>query len=546
MSKSYSKYTLGEDFMYKLLVVDDEPRQVRALANIIKQLRPDYEVFTAGDGQEALDLLSGDSFDILFTDIRMPNMDGLQLIERLSERGTVLKTVILSGYGEFEYAQKAIRFGVNDYLVKPISKTDLQDLLNKVDRELNDELKAKAEEEELKKKLDNSLPVYLEHQLNMWVTGRINEEELNEIKSIFPCENYGIVLITFFRNNRSWSKDQNSEFMQYAKFSMKEALSSMGHSISFFFEADKRQMVTVLVSSSPFNIQSKDNLKKFQLYINGIKDKYGIIAAVGAGEKKENIFEGIKEAFEGARSAIEHRFFSGLEKVIFCTKDCVSSDIEAYGINSIENEISEAVRSKDKIMVSGITSGFFDHIKEKCDIKPERLKEDMMHLLLNQAKNVCDLLEKESYAALVSEIKEKTFECEEYSELWHFVNETLFKIISITDDKLNDKNGILISKCRKFIDESYMEDISLEVVAQKYFFNPSYFSNLFKSYMGLGFSEYLLKVRVQNAIRLLKDTEDSMADVSGKVGFKDPTYFNRVFKREVGLSPLKYRQMNGK
>jgi two-component system response regulator YesN len=89
-----------------------------------------------------------------------------------------------------------------------------------------------------------------------------------------------------------------------------------------------------------------------------------------------------------------------------------------------------------------------------------------------------------------------------------------------------------------------MEDISLEIVAQKYFFNSSYFSKLFKSYTGLGFSEYLLMVRIQSAKKILKATEYSMADVACRVGFKDPTYFNRVFKKEVGISPLKYRQMN--
>jgi two-component system response regulator YesN len=90
-----------------------------------------------------------------------------------------------------------------------------------------------------------------------------------------------------------------------------------------------------------------------------------------------------------------------------------------------------------------------------------------------------------------------------------------------------------------------MEDISLEFIAQKFYFNPSYFSNLFKSYTGACFSEYLLGVRIQNARRLLRQSECSMSEIAARLGFKDPTYFNRMFKREVGVSPNKYRQMSG-
>lgn len=538
-----SSIFIGEIFMYKLLVVDDEPRQVRALANIINQLRPDYEVLTACDGQEALNLLSDHTVNILFTDIRMPAVDGLQLIERLSERKIPLKTVILSGYGEFEYAQKAIQFGVNQYLVKPISKTDLESILEKVECDLEDERCARLQEEELKKKLDHSLPVYLDYQLNRWITGRTNGEEVREIRSIFPYQTYGLVLITAFKKPQAFLEDLNLEFVQYAKFSMKETLNTFGHSISFLPESDKRQIVTVVVSNSPLNHRSQDVLKKMDRYIANIKEEYGLIATLGVGDKTEDIFRDIEKAFQSARAAIERRFFCGLGQVIYSTDGSCQSDLVPYEFSPIENEILEAVRLKDKIRVCKITGTAFDKVK-KCAVNPVRLKEDVAYLLLNQAKNVSWIMEDKDYAILSTEIKRKSLQCEEHRELWHFANETLCRMIDISHEKFSDKNGILIGKCKSFIEERYMEDISLESVAQKYFYNPSYFSNLFKSYMGLGFSEYLLKVRIQNAKKLLKATEASMAEVAGRVGFKDPAYFNRVFKKEVGISPLKYRQMN--
>jgi two-component system response regulator YesN len=529
--------------MYKLMVVDDEPRQSRALANIIRQLRPEYEILTACDGQEALDLLQKNSVHILFTDIRMPVIDGLQLVEKINELKISLKIIILSGYGEFEYAKKAIQFGVSEYLVKPISKTDLESVLVKVENILEKERYTKILELDLKKKLDNSLPVYLERQLNRWVAGKSNEEELREIKTIFPYHKYGLFLITSFRKPDNFSEDLYYDFVQHSKFSMKEVLDIIGHSISFLLESEKCQMATVLVCDSPINSRSYEILKILQRYIQNIKDRYGVIPTIGVSDKNENLLEDITEIFGRARSAIEYRFFSGVEKVIYSDNVCNTSNTVPYKLSNIENEISEAVRLKDKTRISEVTTGAFENIN-KYHVSPGQIKEDFAHILLDETKNVSRLIDIEEYNALIAEIKMKTLQCEEYGELWHYINDTLFGIIDITNDRLNDKNGILINKCKKFIDQKYMEDISLEIVAQKYFFNSSYFSKLFKSYTGLGFSEYLLMVRIQSAKKILKATEYSMADVACRVGFKDPTYFNRVFKKEVGISPLKYRQMN--
>lgn len=528
--------------MYKLLVVDDEPRQVRALVHIINQLRPNYEILSACDGQEAYNLISAHKTDILITDIKMPGMDGMQLIEKLADLGLSIKTIILSGYGEFEYAKKAIKFGVNEYLVKPVSKSDLESVLLKVESVLEDERNAKLQEEELKKKLDNSLPIYIDHLLNRWIAGKSSAEEVMEIESIFPYQTHGVVLVTsLIKAQDLYNTDY--EFMQYARFSIKEMLNGIGHSISFLLASDKCRMVTVIVSNNTFLDRVNDLINKMNGYIKALKDKYGVITTIGIGNITNNIFGEIANAFQSAQTAVEHRFYCGLGKVILSAS--VNADLNAvpFDMGSVESGIMEAVRQKNKVMVSQITSDIFSNIN-KCGVNPKQFKDVISHILLNQANNVSKFIDSEDYNSLISEIKLNSYRCEECSELWHFTNVIICRIIDISNEKLNDKKGILINRCKKYIDENYMEDISLETVSQKFYFNPSYFSNLFKTHMGLGFSEYLLMVRIQNAKKLLKASVESMAAVANMVGFKDPTYFNRVFKKEVGISPLKYRQMN--
>lgn len=531
--------------MYKLLLVDDESGQLTALEYILNQLRPEYEIHTATDGQEALEVLATNTIDIMFTDIRMPIIDGLQLVEKLFERGIQIKIVIISGYDEFEYAQKAIRFGVNDYLVKPVSKSDLQNVLCKIENILKEERNVKVQVEELKKKLDDSLPVYLEDILNKWVYGQIRSEEKNEIASIIPYKEFGLILITSFYKTHGSEEIINSEFIQYVKFSMKESLSFLGHSISFFSESDKQQMITVLASNNPINYKSYDARMKMEQFIEKIRNKFNIKTTIGIGKITENIIECAEEAFNSAITALENRFFFGLEKVIYHSDEYNTISL-TNKINILESEIKEALRYGDKSLIPKITNRFFEEIKNKYykyDTS-NQLKENLAQLLLFITKSISNQIDNEDYTNLTEEIRRKPFQFEEYSELRQFINETLYRIIDFTHKKFKDKNVILINKCKKFINEKYMEDLSLEMIAQKYFFNPSYFSNLFKRYNGISFSEYLVKVRIQNAVRLLESSEESMSDIAMKVGFKNSAHFIRIFKRETGLPPNKYRQIN--
>lgn len=528
--------------MYRLLIVDDEPRQVNALVNIVHQMRPQYEVFAAYDGQDALKIMSTNPIDIVMTDIRMPQMDGLQFVESLNKNGNHSKIVIISGYGEFEYAQKAIRFGVNDYLTKPISKADLIETIEKIEAILSNEYQVKTHQNTIKQKLDSSLPIYLEHLLTKWVTNKITEDALGDIQAIFPHDGYGVVSITAFSGLQEILPELEPDFMQYAKFRMKDSLRDIGHSISFFLESDRRLMVTVLVSDHPFHFNSSSNESRLSHFMKDILDRYHIVSTIGVSHRVEHILKGIAVCFKNAMTAIENKFFLGLNRVIYAEHN--NAMLSTYKVDSQSSKISEAVRAKDKVLAIKCVSEIFETAKNMPGVKPDSLKEEILQLLLDQSKFVINLLDKDEYTVFNEHIKCKTNLCEEYGALWHFANETLAKVIDIMSDKYSDKNGMLISSCVKYMQERYMDDISLEKTAQKYFFNPSYFGNLFKSYTGNGFTEHLLHIRIDSAKKLLNNTKDTISKIAAKVGIKDASYFIRVFKKETGVSPLRYRQMN--
>ena len=265
--------------------MDDETRQVKALANIISDLKPYYEIHTADNGQEALNFLLHHHADILMTDIKMPVMDGLELIEKLHKLEYKVKIVILSGYEEFEYAQKAIRFNVHEYLVKPISKKDLQELLEKIEKSIEDDRNQIQQQISFKKKLEYSLPVYIEHQLNRWIYGRLDEEGRSEITSIFSSNLHGAVVITSSHSVNKTTEEPDAEktdsVFQHMKFSFKEILKPVGHTISFPLESQRGFIVTIISSDKHFSLSSYDNSKKLCQYITKLMDDLNIIPALG-------------------------------------------------------------------------------------------------------------------------------------------------------------------------------------------------------------------------------------------------------------------------
>lgn len=533
-------------FMYKVLIADDEPRHRKGLANMIRNFKPDYEVFEARDGEEALEVINAYPVDIIFTDIRMPNIDGLEFIEKLGDRIKSIKIIIISVYGYFEYAQKAINLGAFAYMLKPFEESSIEEMLKKVENKLVQERLAEKEKESMARQLSYTLPVYVERQLNRWVRGLLNADEIEEVNKIFPYRGPGTVILSEIGrgpDTPGYSGNELMEIHQTVKYWMRTALKSLGHSISFFLTDRDTVMATIFIRNSKISLPSEESLEALRNFIGNLKAEYGFETTVGLGTEYKDISHHVTNAFEQARAALSTKFYLGKGKVIPCVQTAGIPYKASFGRHKAEAGLTESIlhmdREKALKTAEEILEGF---VGAGCP-PPHQLTEGVELILLNQVKSTQELLSIGQYEEMTMEIKRSMAACEDYRQLKHRVSEIILKIIACIEEKKSNKNQMIISKCKKYIEEHYPEELSMESIAQKFFFNPSYFSNLFKNYAGIGFSEYLLKVRLKKAKELLRDTDWKVYEIAIKVGYRDPGYFNRLFSREFGIAPDEYRRM---
>ncbi|MDQ0886747.1 two-component system response regulator YesN [Paenibacillus sp. V4I9] len=531
-------------FMYKMLLVDDESRQLKALANIVRALRPEYKVYEALNGRLALDFIQDNPMDVIMTDIRMPEMDGLQLVEALYENKNRAKVILLTGYGEFEYAQKAIRFGIFDYIVKPFGKSGLEKLLLKIDQVLELEYSENKRREDMARKLDESLPVYQTHLLNKWIHGQLNEAESKELEKAVGTEGTGILLITELGTSNPIEASKE-RIMHQMNMELKSLLKSRGHVISFFLDGQESTVAFVVSSKEARLFRPKELLVILENWISNCKAEHGMKITVGVGAAWTEMMVSGKSCYEQALSALQRKFFLGSGQAIFF-EEMTRETSKVNPLAGQEEELLAAIKKGDKDAMNNSINALFEPIPHLTHLNPAEIKEDVIRLIVFQLKAAKHFIGEEEYHMSLREIRIQLVSCEDYNELRYWTKKILLKMIDLYQTAGKDKNRIIVEKCMTYIQEHFAEELSLELIAQMYHFNTSYFSSLFKNHTGTSLSDYVIKVRMDNAKRLLTNSDHKISDIAVKIGYKDSAYFIRLFKRELGISPNKFRHLTGK
>jgi two-component system response regulator YesN len=530
--------------MYRILLVDDEPRQLRALSAIVQSLRPEYEVHTATDGSEAWTLAQTLGFDVVISDIRMPVMDGLQLLERVSELPSPCKFALLSGFGEFVYAQQAIKLGIFDYIVKPIGRAEIEQLLTKIDSALDHEQLTSNQIGELARQLDDSLPAYREKLLLQWLHGYSDYAEIKTMVQKQLQSECGFVLITKIASDKLATLERERVIAERYQSTVRDMLTALVPSV-FLTMKEEGRLVSLAICRDMNSGLWKKALRQLQQAQSEIGMEFGATLSSGCSLPSANIWLNGSDTYRQASQALEKSFYAGLGQVLVFEQS-TSEHPEPPDLFEREQHFADAVCSGQAEAAHMWLNQLFDRIKDNGHLQPAQIKSDVAKLIMDRLREARHLAAEDEYGALAERIRGKLLLCEDYRELRHWAKKLLTPVFELYQRTSKDKNSLIIQQCREYIKDHCQDEITLEALAHMFHFNASYFSTLFKSQTNISLTDYILQVRMEKAQQLLMETNEKISSIARKVGYKESTYFIRLFRREKGISPKKYRSLSGK
>lgn len=518
--------------MYTILIVDDESRQRKGLSSTIAALRPDYTLMEASDGEEAMTLCAKHQFHIVITDIRMPNLDGLQFMHLLGERIQRMKIVLLTGYASFDYAQSAIRLGAAEYLLKPVSTSAVEDMLKRVEHALEGE--SRPTEEWLRKEL----------LFRQWLNNQLTVEEAIEWEKLLPGKPGGMFI--------ALEADGGTEAARSELFrNLTDSLGSLAPNIRLacFSQRAGMNAKAALLYMYPLSTSEQASAagwSKLEMALECWVNAEKSMVTIGISEPCAELNMLGRQSCLQALEALDFAFFAGKGKVIaYRTLPGQANTGSAY--KSIAGlRLSEAIRAQDRAGLEEGVKLFYEKLLSNGYPKPGQFVERVIYALRLEIEHVRELMEEEEYLSLLTAGEGRLRAAGTLEELKADSHQFILELIVYIEERKLRKHDYIIENCKKYMEEHYKEEVSLEGLAQSFYFNPSYFSSLFKSYTGQSFSDYLLQVRMKHAIYQLKYSEDKVNDISVEIGYKDPSYFIRVFKKMYGVSPGDYRRMTSK
>jgi two-component system response regulator YesN len=524
--------------MYKVVLVDDEEIVREGIRDKIPWGDLGFELIgTAENGQEAFHMIQSNQVDLLITDICMPIMDGLALTENVKNISPSIKIIILSGYDQFEYAQNAIKLGVQDYILKPITSKEMKALLFEVKKALDEEMSGKAYLEALRRQVQESLPLMKERFLNQLISFPVSDEEfvrncgyLSIPLSQPPCM---VLLIDLDSMDHGFEETQ---LLQFAVLNLSvEWL--RGREELIVFSNQQGQTVILLSCVNPQLVQEQafSISKEIQ---EVIQEKLKTQVSIGISNLAFQVKD-IHVSYQEALAALEYRFLLGKNQIIHIAdmekKQCLFSqplDLEKKLLTNIKvGSIEETHQLIDSIFAYLEKSGL-----NRCQLY-------IMELLVMINKTFYELglelqpLWGESFDSMTEFHQYKTM-----NEIKDWLKNVCKDANLLISEKRTSSAKQQVEQAKQYILEHYADsNISLSSICKYLYVSVSYFSLIFKKETGETFVEFLTKFRLEKAKQLLKVTDYKTYEIAEMAGYSDPQYFSAVFKKQVGVSPKEYR-----
>lgn len=514
--------------MRKVLLVDDDQKSLTGIKMMLLRGNTEFKDITeCNDGVQAEMLLKNNRYDLVITDIKMPNMDGINFIRRSQLIAHKPKFLIISGYQDFGFAKEAMKYGVKEYLLKPVGRRELLESVNKIE----DELKQEDFFSENNKN-DHLISLLIFKEINfIFLNEKLKETEikgiLNSLKLSQFFNSFYIYVACEIRKDLAFKHDiteesLTSDFIQtrFKAFSDDVLIFNDFHGNLIFISPD------LLNAGYLLNELEKDSSRKF---------------AIGLG-KKGNAPGMIRSVYLQALEALKYKVLIGEGKygrfITYQETEELSTDyIIPVGLIK---KVPEMVGTHEYHEVESIIRSLFNN--EALAMYPIDYAEKIADYLYNYIFQFFTGRMPFEFAFLEQNNRRLkkigNYGCfKEYlNDLGKYLDEINHFFMQSLDETKTDKVDVAI----QFIKENYYKNINLTYVANYVSLNYNYFSNVFHQKTGMRFVEYLNLLRINRAKELLGNKEN-ISEIAKEVGYSSHKHFTKIFKTLVGVSPYEYR-----
>lgn len=516
------------ELMYKILIVDDEMRHLRGLAELLGRLRPHYSIDTATNGKEALDCLDKEEYHILITDVVMPVMNGIELSKELYLMKHKVKTIILSAYGEFEYARKAIQYGVTNYLLKPVSESEIIEALMKLEYELTHKV-----ELERKHAVSNELLMY------KWLNDQLSISDTEELIQQFSLQGHkGAVAQLHLKCLEDIDTKELDSLRE--KIHLYYSQSDKEHQVISLIIKEENVKVILIYHHNQEHIPQQVFIKDMNQLSQQLQNTHIKVQAMSLSNTLEEIETQLQSAYKMSETALNFGFYKSNEVIRY-------EDIYRFLKNKMPHsknaykDLLSIIEKKDWSQ----SIKFVGHLDEEAIknglVPTNKLKEFWIYILTQVIEDKWSA-EEQQYALLKEKIRPLITQSPTLHIMERHIEDLLREIVVWDKENPKQQERDFYSMCLEYVHHNYNTHLSLEKMAELFYYNPSYFSAQFKKHSGTTFSTYLRQLRIEKSQEYLCQTNLKVYEIANKVGYEDAKYFNRVFKKKVGVTPDEYRR----
>ena len=534
----------------KVFLVEDEMVIRRGIKNSIDWEKEGY-IFCgeASDGELAYPMIIKEKPDILITDIRMPFMDGLELCKLVKKELPNIKILILSVYDEFDYAKEAIRLGVTEYLLKPISSGKLLEALNGV----SESIRREKEDKDLVRKYMEEMRENTEHEkqkfFEQMIAGNLSMADALETGKKYEMNlSAGMYNLLLFRFTLGKENRKSGELLGEAEY----AIEKLTERLEYVFEFQRGVEGWAFLLMADNEEQMSERVKELSKDLEEIMKNYSTIAYFGGiGQPVARLRE-LEESFREAERALAARFTMELNRIISVEDIRMAQNVDT--LDDIEITSFGEIEKTRTMLEKFLNNGAEDEIDEFVDVYINELpEENLKSVLMRQyiimdayivMMSFCEKIEgiEGEMQAQSEELKNSMKTIQTLEEIKNYIRMLLKKIIGVRDTISGRRYSHIIEIAKDQIRKTYMSDeISLNTIAAEVGMSPSYFSSIFSKEMGKTFVEYLTEIRMDRAKELLMCSSMKTSEIGYEVGYKDPHYFSYIFKKTQNCTPKEFR-----